>query len=118
MNDDAKTAIAKIIAQKNADKKSKPAVKKKDVIKKPSIDKSIESLQIQNLMELIDIKKIEKRKSEMRLGLSNKSTQQAILQKTVILIQVPPVSAQEPVITKPVTPYELSHKQLNRLLKE
>jgi len=69
--------------------------------------------------DIIDaLEKIEKRKSEMRLGLSNKSAQQAILQKTVIPIQVPPVSAQEPVITKPVAPYELSHEQLNRLLKE
>ena len=69
--------------------------------------------------DIIDaLEKIEKRKSEMRLGLSNKSAQQAILQKTVTPIQVPPVSAQEPVITKPVAPYELSHEQLNRLLKE
>ena len=69
--------------------------------------------------DIIDaLEKIEKRKSEMRLGLSNKNAQQAILQKTVIPIQVPPVSAQEPVITKPVAPYELSHEQLNRLLKE
>ena len=58
MNNDAKTAIARMIAQKNAGKESKSAIKKKDKIKKPSIDKPMESLQIQNLMELIDIKKI------------------------------------------------------------
>ena len=46
MNDDAKTAIAKIIAQKNAGKESKPAIKKKDKIKKISIDKPMELLQI------------------------------------------------------------------------
>jgi hypothetical protein len=69
--------------------------------------------------DIIDtLEKIKKRKSKIRLDLSNKSAQQAILQKTVIPIQVPPVSAQEPVITKPVAPYELSHEQLNRLLKE
>jgi hypothetical protein len=69
--------------------------------------------------DIVDaLEKIEKRKSEMRLGLSNKSAQQALFQKTVTPIQVPPVSAQEPVITKPVASHELSHEQLNRLLKE
>src|SRR2546421_11416226 len=54
----------------------------------------------------------------MRLGLTNRSTQQEIIQKSVIPIQVPPVSAQESVITKQVASHELSHEQLNRLLKE
>jgi hypothetical protein len=78
MNDDAKTAIARMIAQKNAGKKSKPTIKKKVVIKKPvteqvsdsSIDKPTE---IQNLMELIDIKKIVRdlvQEELQRLGLS------------------------------------------------
>jgi hypothetical protein len=71
---------------------------------------------INNIVDALE--KIEKRKSEMRLSLSNKSAQQAIIQKTVTPIQVPPVSAQEPVITKPVASHELSHEQLNRLLKE
>src|ERR1700741_2184837 len=79
MSDNAKTAIARMIAQKNADKKSKPTVKKKDVIKKPaSIDKPMESLQIQNLMELIDIKKIVRdlvQEELQRLGIINPSSQ-------------------------------------------
>lgn len=63
MNDDAKTAIARIIAQKNEirGKEGKPAIKKKVVIKKPVPDSSIDKpklWEIQNLMELIDIKKI------------------------------------------------------------
>jgi hypothetical protein len=70
MNDDAKTAIARMIAQKNASKESKPVIKKKVVIKKQplvitkkasdpdlSIDES-KLQEIQNLMELIDIRKI------------------------------------------------------------
>jgi hypothetical protein len=79
MSDDAKTAIARMIAQKNAGKESKPTVKKKDVIKKPaSIDKPMESLQIQNLMELIDIKKIVRdlvQEELQRLGIINLSSQ-------------------------------------------
>jgi hypothetical protein len=78
MNDDAKVAIARMIAQKNAGKKIKPTIKKKVVIKKPvteqvsdsSIDKPTE---IQNLMELIDIKKIVRdlvQEELQRLGLS------------------------------------------------
>ena len=51
-------------------------------------------------------------------SLTNRSTQQEIIQKSVTPIQVPPVSAQEPVITKQVAPHELSHEQLNQLLKE
>src|ERR1700741_4688616 len=80
MNDDAKTAIVRIIAQKNAGKERKPTVKKKDVINKPaSIDKPMESLQIQNLMELIDIKKIVRdlvQEELQRLGIINLSIQQ------------------------------------------
>ena len=84
MNNDAKTAIARMIAQKNAGKESKPAVKKKDVIKKPSIDKPTaddQSLQIQNLMELIDIKKIVHdlvQKELQRLGIINSSMQKDV----------------------------------------
>src|SRR4051794_9950660 len=70
MNDDTKTAIARMITQKNASKESKPVIKKKVVIKKqPSVitkktsdpDLSIDESklrEIQNLMELIDIRKI------------------------------------------------------------
>jgi hypothetical protein len=80
MNNDAKTAIARMIAQKNASKESKPTVKKKDVIKKPaSIDKPTESLQVQNLMELIDIKKIVRdlvQEELQKLGIINPSIQQ------------------------------------------
>ena len=47
----------------------------------------------------------------MRFGLTNRSTQQEIIQKSVIPIQVPSVSAQEPVITKQVAPHELSHEK-------
>src|SRR2546430_16441283 len=64
------------------------------------------------------LERIERRKAEMRLGLTNRSTQQEIIQKSVIPIQVPPVSVQESVITKQVAPHELSYEQLNRLLKE
>jgi hypothetical protein len=71
------------------------------------------------IAEVVDaLERIERRKAEMRLGLTNRSTQQEIIQKSVTPIQVPPVSAQEPVITKQVAPHELSHEQLNRLLKE
>src|SRR6185437_6505460 len=71
------------------------------------------------IAEVVDtLERIERRKAEMRLGLTNRSTQQEIIQKSVIPIQVPPVSAQEPVITKQVAPHELSHEQLNRLLKK
>ena len=84
MNNDAKTAIARMIAQKNASKESKPAVKKKDVIKKPSIDKPTaddQSLQIQNLMELIDIKKIVHdlvQEELQKLGIINSSMQKDV----------------------------------------
>src|SRR5438270_590835 len=52
------------------------------------------------------------------LGLTDRSTQQKIIQKSVTPIQVPPVSAQESVITKQVAPHELFHEQFNCLLKE
>ena len=71
------------------------------------------------IAEVVDaLERIEKRKAEMRLGLTNRNAQQEIIQKSVTPIQVPPVSAQEPVITKQVAPHELSHEQLNHLLKE
>ena len=71
------------------------------------------------IAEVVDaLERIEKRKAEMCLGLTNRNTQQEIIQKSVTPIQVPPVSAQEPIITKQVAPHELSHEQLNRLLKE
>ena len=70
------------------------------------------------LGEIVDaLEKIEKRKAEMRLGLTNRSTQQEIISKTITPVQVPPVSAQEPVITKPVTAQEITHDQMNQLLK-
>lgn len=48
------------------------------------------------LGEIVDaLEKIEKRKAEMRLGLTNRSTQQEIISKTITPVQVPPVSAQE-----------------------
>ena len=53
------------------------------------------------IAEVVDaLERIKKRKAKMRLGLTNRSTQQEIIQKSVTPIQVPPVSAQEPVITK------------------
>ena len=71
------------------------------------------------IAEVVDaLERIERRKAEMRLGLINRNTQQEIIQKSVIPIQVPSVSAQKPVITKQVALHELSHEQLNRLLKE
>ena len=70
------------------------------------------------LGEIVDaLEKIEKRKAEMRLGLTNRSTQQEIISKTITPVQVPPVSAQEPVITRPVTAQEITHEQMNQLLK-
>src|ERR1044071_8146486 len=70
------------------------------------------------LGEIVDaLEKIEKRKAEMRLGLTNRSTQQEIISRTITPVQVPPVSAQEPVITKPVTAQEITHEQMNQLLK-
>src|SRR2546423_8638113 len=71
------------------------------------------------IAEVVDaLERIERRKAEMHLDLTNRSTQQEIIQKSVTPIQVPPVSAQEPIITKQVAPHELSHEQLNRLLKK
>ena len=53
----------------------------------------------------------------MRLGLTNRSAQQEIISKTITPVQVPLVSAQELVITRPVTAQEITHEQMNQLLK-
>src|SRR5207245_4827896 len=63
------------------------------------------------IAEVVDaLERIERRKAEMHLGLTNRSTQQEIIQKSVTPIQVPSVSAQEPVITRQVAYHELTHK--------
>ena len=61
---DRKIAIAKMMAQKQISKKSGPVVRKKVSIKKPAIEQIIQpklsddekSTELQNLIELIDIK--------------------------------------------------------------
>ena len=63
-DEDRKIAIAKMIAQKQVSKKSDPVIRKKVSIKKPAIKQIIrppneeKSTELQNLMELIDIKGI------------------------------------------------------------
>ena len=65
-NEDQKIAIAKMMAQKQVSKKSGPVVRKKVSIKKPAVKQIIQpklsddekSTELQNLMELIDIKGI------------------------------------------------------------
>ena len=66
------------------------------------------------LGEIVDaLEKIEKRKAEMRLSLTNRSTQQEIILRTITPVQVLPVLTQEPVIIKPVTAQEITHEQMN-----
>ena len=63
---DRKIAIAKMMEQKQVSKKSGPVVRKKVSIKKPAVEQIIQpklsdnekSTELQNLMELIDIKGI------------------------------------------------------------
>ena len=65
-DEDRKIAIAKMMAQKQISKKSGPVVRKKVSIKKPAIEQIIQpklsddekSTELQNLIELIDIKGI------------------------------------------------------------
>ena len=56
---DWKIAIAKMMAQKQVSKKSGPVIRKKVSIKKPpKLSDDKKSTELQNLMELIDIKGI------------------------------------------------------------
>ena len=65
-DEDRKIAIAKMMAQKQISKKSGPVIQKKVSIKKPAVKQIIQpklsddekSTELQNLMELIDIKGI------------------------------------------------------------
>ena len=69
------------------------------------------------IRDVVDaLEKIEKRKAEMRLGLSNRSIQNEKIAKAVAPVQLPPVSSQEPYISKTVT-QELTRDQINQLLK-
>ncbi|CAG8600532.1 10880_t:CDS:1 [Paraglomus occultum] len=76
--------------------------------------------------ELVDaLKRVEKRKAEMRLGLSNRNTRKAIIQEkhssdspthTITPVQIPPVSQQEPIILKPATS-GITQEQIDQILK-
>ena len=81
-DEDRKIAIAKMMAQKQISKKSGPVVRKKVSIKKPAVKQIIQpklsddekSTELQNLMELIDIKGIIQelvQKELARLGFIN-----------------------------------------------
>jgi hypothetical protein len=68
--------------------------------------------------ELVDsLERVEKRKSEMRLGISSRKIQQSKISQDIIPISLPPVSQQEPVILKPVTSQEITQEKLDQLLK-
>ena len=72
---DRKIAIAKMMAQKQVSKKSGPVIQKKVSIKKPSkLSDDEKSTELQNIMELIDIKGIVQelvRKELAQLGFIN-----------------------------------------------
>lgn len=78
------------------------------------------------LNELVDaLKRVEKRKAEMRLGLSNRDARKAIIQekhsfdsptRTITPVQIPPVSQQEPIILKPATS-GITQEQMDQILK-
>ena len=81
-DEDRKIAIAKMMAQKQVSKKSNPVIQKKVSIKKPAVKQIIQpklsdnekSTELQNLMELIDIKGIVQelvRKELAQLGFIN-----------------------------------------------
>jgi hypothetical protein len=68
--------------------------------------------------ELVDsLERVEKRKSEMRLGISSKKVQQSRFSQDIIPVSLPPVSQQEPVVLKPVTSQEITQEKLDQLLK-
>jgi len=78
--------------------------------------------------ELVDsLERVEKRKSEMRLGISSKKIQQSRFSQdnrwstsdssNLIPVPLPPVSQQEPVVLKPVTSQEITQEKLDQLLK-
>ena len=78
------------------------------------------------LNEIVDsLKRVEKRKAEMRLGLSNRDTKKAIIRekhsfesptRTITPVQMPSISQQEPVIMKPAT-LGITQEQLDQILK-
>lgn len=69
------------------------------------------------LGELVEsLKKIEKRKAEMKLGMHRRNIRS---DPNVIPVQAPPVvSAQEPTILKPVTSHAITQDALDRLLNQ
>jgi len=71
------------------------------------------------LNDLVDsLEKVEKRKAEMRLGLSNRDRSRYNQSRDVAPIQLPQISQQEPVILKPVTSHVITQEQFDRALKE
>jgi hypothetical protein len=71
------------------------------------------------LGELVDsLKKIEKRKTEMKIGIQRRNARTDLQQYNIAPVQAPPViSAQEPNILKPVTSHAITQDMLNNLLK-
>ena len=94
-NEDRKIAIAKIMAQKQVSKKSSsPVVRKKVSIKKPAVEQIIQpklsddekSTELQNLMELIDIKGIVQelvRKELAQLGFINMRATETLINPNI-----------------------------------
>jgi len=71
------------------------------------------------LNDLVDsLEKVEKRKAEMRLGLSNRDRSRYNQSRDVAPIQLPQISQQEPVILKPVTSHGITQEQFDQALKE
>ena len=60
------------------------------------------------------LKRIEKRKAEMKLGVSRRNVQ---YNQDVIPVQAPVISSQEPTILKPVTSHAITQDMLNKLLQ-
>ena len=71
------------------------------------------------LGELVDsLKKIEKRKAEMKIGAQRRNIRSDLQQYNIAPVQAPPVvSAQEPNILKPVTSHAITQDMLDKLLK-
>lgn len=71
--------------------------------------------------ELVDIlERVEKRKAEVHLGLTNRKAQEEYRLKRVDVepVQKPPISQQEPVTFKPVASHAITQDMLNTLLQQ
>ena len=86
-DEDRKIAIAKMMAQKQVSKKSGPVIRKKVSIKKPpKLSDDEKSTELQNLMELIDIKGIVQelvRKELAQLGFINMRTTETFVDPNI-----------------------------------